>query len=352
MVNQGWVSRLWGRYGLAMVALWAVAAASQAQQIDQRVLAEDGVFSYYVPSDWSVRTVEQSKYKMAFAPLTPGKPFRSNVNIVTEPFADTLDAYLKIAVPKMRQQIPNSRELDAGVFVTTSGMHGSKMVFDNTVQDLPLRQHFYIFQKDGMVYIFCASCLTEEAGTFAPLFDRVARTYAFEKMEKPPVLASVAKIPSNMPLPKERAKLTSDDTKATLEVPVEWSVSEMTDEDNSKYTLAHLTKEKGQDQFSLNILLSVDAFSGTKEAYMDALADQVQQLKGVERQNFPTKNGALGIRVVAPNQNPDGDGLTQVMYVFSTATHKYLVVCTSANNPAAKDVELFDKIVAENFRLQ
>ncbi len=174
---------VWGAVVLGSVVLSSWGGLAVADEV--RVVEEKGGFSYAVPKTWEVDPVEGQKYQLAFAPVTPGKRFRSNMNMQTETFAGTLEAYTVSAIVGLKRTYPNARKLDQGEFTTKGGEKGMKLAFDNAVNMVEYRQHFYLFKRGDTAYVFTATALGEEAGKFGPVFDKIGRSFRFEKSETP-----------------------------------------------------------------------------------------------------------------------------------------------------------------------
>jgi len=166
---------------LAVLVLWCFSSTSLAQADAERYAAPDGMFSFSSPNGWVWREIPGRKYKVAFGELVGD--FAPNINVVDEAFSGTLDAYvdgsLKILpVGYEKLGYKNFKVLSRGVFTTTSGQAGVRIVFESEINGRALRQTQFFFDgKDGRKLVVTCTTLAPGGEELDSVFEKSLKTF-------------------------------------------------------------------------------------------------------------------------------------------------------------------------------
>ena len=126
------------------------------------------------PQGW--REEKHNGKAVLIGPVVDG--FRTNVNMIIEPFAGNLDAYADMSIKSLQRQLGSVTVLDKSAFKTDSGIVGVRFVCSTTIQGNKLRQTFYCFDAgERNKHIFTCSAPASRGDQLAPKFDEIMRTY-------------------------------------------------------------------------------------------------------------------------------------------------------------------------------
>jgi hypothetical protein len=117
-----------------------------------------------------------------------------------------------------------------------------------------------------------------------------------------------------------------------------------------KYRISHGPREQ---EFSPNINVVDEAFSGTLAAYVDANLQNIERLfvnlKVLGREDFRTQDNEAAVKVVTENEQ-QGRMLRQTFFFIGSGNRKYVVTCTALADDGAKFDTAFAGSV-ETFRM-
>ena len=142
-------------------------------------VSQAGLFSYQAPKGWSVKSTPLSKYDVAVD--APRNNFVANINVVVEPFPDSLAKY----VSANKQVIAASgiyavfQIVDEQPFETSTGAKGVRLVAKDRLNQQDMQQSFYFFEgSSNNKFVVTASCLTSDGDQYAPIFDASLKTFS------------------------------------------------------------------------------------------------------------------------------------------------------------------------------
>ena len=117
-----------------------------------------------------------------------------------------------------------------------------------------------------------------------------------------------------------------------------------------KYRISHGPRE---NEFSPNITVVDEAFSGILAGYVDANLQNMEKLfvnlKVLSREDFRTQDNEVAVKVVTENEQ-QGRMLRQTFFFIGSGNRKYVVTCTALADGGDK----FDTVFAgsaETFRM-
>ena len=164
------------------------AADEIAQQVgDPGKNMNAGKMNYIVqvPYGWTTEDKEAYgiKYYYLRAPKTMDDP-NTNINVTTE-FMEglTLDDYLAATIQSIKDNIPSATILDQGEIVA-NGLKGVWYSYDMKPQGIDATLVSYIFPKDNVAYILTGGTQTKDFLKYRSTFDRVAKSFRFNRKEK------------------------------------------------------------------------------------------------------------------------------------------------------------------------
>jgi hypothetical protein len=113
-----------------------------------------------------------------------------------------------------------------------------------------------------------------------------------------------------------------------------------------KYRISHGPRE---NEFSPNINVVDEAFSGTLGTYVDANLQNMEKLfvnlKVLTREDFRTQDNEAAVKVVTENEQ-QGRMLRQTFFFIGSGNRKYVVTCTALADGGDK----FDTAFAESVK--
>jgi hypothetical protein len=136
-----------------------------------------GGFSFIPPADWTMQPAPRTPYKMAVAP--DGAGFRPNINVVEERFGGTVRDYTDANLRTLRMTLPGRhRVISRDAFTTESGLAGERVVTENQINGVWLRQTFYFFPNGPTMLVVTCSAEAGAAGeALDPAFRASMRTF-------------------------------------------------------------------------------------------------------------------------------------------------------------------------------
>lgn len=104
--------------------------------------------------------------------------FAANINLAIETADLSLAEYVEKAMALAKKEMPNLKTLKQSPFKTNGGVDGIRHECSNEINNVPLRQTFYIFSADGnRKRIFTSSVHGSQGDKLAPTIDSIIKTY-------------------------------------------------------------------------------------------------------------------------------------------------------------------------------
>jgi hypothetical protein len=169
-------TRLLFSLGFLLLAFFAGRIHAGAETV-----SAPGVFSYEAPAGWTVENSAISKNPIARD--APHNGFAANLNVVIEQYPGTLDDYVA-ANMKAISATPlfvNFNVVEQKSFTTASGVRGARVVADDKLGKVDMRQTFYFFAGSSMnKIVVTASSRAADGDHFAPIFDAAMKTFTVQ----------------------------------------------------------------------------------------------------------------------------------------------------------------------------
>jgi hypothetical protein len=166
--------------GSFLLLVFAVHASAEGSA--QRYVEPGGMFSFSVPTGWTLREVPGVKYKIAFGTAAGG--FAPNINVVDEAFTGSLEDYVSnglTMLPKLYESVGNTQVkiLSKNQFVTASHKVGFRVLIQFMEPNRKLiRQTLYSFDgKDGRKLVVTCSVLGDGGESYDAAFDTAMKTF-------------------------------------------------------------------------------------------------------------------------------------------------------------------------------
>lgn len=139
----------------------------------------NGNFTFDFPSGWQEKTIPGLKTKAVVGPASKG--FAPNINIVSEEYKGTLDAYAKLSFEQLFNVMPGFNLLKQSKFKTKDGLEGIRMITESQPGGKNLRQTFYLFDNGGKKYVVTCTALADDGDKLDSAFDTSMKTFKFKK---------------------------------------------------------------------------------------------------------------------------------------------------------------------------
>ena len=161
---------------LAPVLPASAAPASHVGASAARLSEPSGGFSYLPPAGWKIRTFPGLKYKICYT--TPAGGFAPNINVVDETAPVSLAEYIRVSMAHMNLAYSQFQLLSQAPFVTSSGLHGVRLVSRGTMNSRSVRQIFYVFPApSSRKIIVTASWLATDGDKYTRAADGAMKTF-------------------------------------------------------------------------------------------------------------------------------------------------------------------------------
>lgn len=170
---------------IAILFVFVLTQAGQAQFACKRHTEPSGAFSYCPPDGWSLTEKEGYKYKLVLGPRK--EVFTPNMNIRDEANAGPLAAYVAASIKEILTNYEkigatSVKVLEQSNFLTTNRVAGIRVAFRTEYKGLMIRTLQYYFSvKDGQKLIITCTSLEEEKVTLDPVFDRTLKTFQLDR---------------------------------------------------------------------------------------------------------------------------------------------------------------------------
>jgi hypothetical protein len=129
---------------LALAMIFGLIATSRPAACQAGRLTEPtGGFSYSPPPGWKIRTFPGLKYKICYA--APAHGFAPNIDVVDETAPMSLAEYMRVSMTHMHLVYAKFHVVTQGAFLTSSSLHGVRLVSNGTINGKNVRQIFYVF---------------------------------------------------------------------------------------------------------------------------------------------------------------------------------------------------------------
>ena len=142
-------------------------------------ISQPGVFSYQAPKGWSIKDTAMSKYKVCFD--APKNNFAANINVVVETYPKSLSDYVEFNKTQLKSTplFQKLQIIDEKPFETSSGIKGTRLVVNDTMDKLDLQQIFYFFEgASDTKLVVTASSLVGDGAVYASIFDASLKTFS------------------------------------------------------------------------------------------------------------------------------------------------------------------------------
>jgi len=156
------------------------APASKSRDLGLRLIAVgpavvddviDGIgYGWQAPEGWKVLRTGLTPTKIVAGPAEGG--FAPNVNFQSDRFATTFADYVTATIARLPKDFPGSKAIGDEAFKTRSGVAGHKATIEYTIQEIPIRQTFWMLPSGNQVLIAVGTART--AAPFEDVFAGIA----------------------------------------------------------------------------------------------------------------------------------------------------------------------------------
>jgi len=171
-----WVPKLMSLFSPTVPALSSGPKVAKGQ----RHFEPEGGFSFIPPDGWEMRSIPQSKFKVAIGP--PAGGFTPNILLFKELWPGSLDDYINAASESWAQKKANLVKRED--FKTAEGLKGRRLVFENRGDDPVRRQTMYVFDKGETKYGVMCTTVAEGADKLDAVFEDCIQTFRLDAPEK------------------------------------------------------------------------------------------------------------------------------------------------------------------------
>lgn len=172
-------TRIW--LPLCCATLLVVGCAKSLPKEAGRSYDDEGEFSYVLPSDWHFTVSPLTKYRMGMAPPKDG--FAPNVVVIRESGFPVLAEYVRSNMETAATLLPDMKELERGPFRTDSGREGFRILFENTVNGIPLRQCTYFFVESDRQYAVTCTAKADGGAVLDEVFSTIVASFRIEPID-------------------------------------------------------------------------------------------------------------------------------------------------------------------------
>jgi len=135
----------------------------------------DGGFSYDPPETWKIVAFEDLKYKISHG--ASGNGFAPNINVVTETFRGSLEAYVDGNLKHMTTTLEGMSILKREEFQTDDGLAAVRVITLSKKPSRTLRQTYHFFSSGSSKYIATCSTLAEGGEALDAIFAKSMKTF-------------------------------------------------------------------------------------------------------------------------------------------------------------------------------
>ncbi len=137
-----------------------------------------GNFTFVMPDGWTAVNLAGVKYKIAAGLTIDG--FTQNISVMREKYSGAFDEYIKETEQNILNYMPLHQIIKKTGFNNDYNIPAEKFVFeifDEERQNNILKQYLYIFQTDGICFLFTCSVRADEPKEIEDVFDESMRTF-------------------------------------------------------------------------------------------------------------------------------------------------------------------------------
>ncbi|MFM7323149.1 MAG: hypothetical protein ACKO5K_16745 [Armatimonadota bacterium] len=127
-------------------------------------------FRWRAPEGWKVLRTGLTPTQIAAGPAEGG--FAPNVNFQFDSVPTTFADYVTATLARLPKDFPGSKAIGDEAFTTKSGTAGHKATIEYTIQEIPIRQTFWLLPSGNQVLI--AVCTARVAAPFEDIFTGIA----------------------------------------------------------------------------------------------------------------------------------------------------------------------------------
>jgi len=159
------------------LAVWLVphTASAEEPQPAKVISDQNGLVQVTLPPQWVMEDMPSMGIKVGVGPAF--EDFPTTVNLLSEPYDGTLEAYVQETLKQIKQQFPKLKILKQEAVTSSSGVKMIQLVTDNEIHGAQVHQIFFLGSAgEGNVFLLTCAAAQSVGSKLTPVFEGIGKS--------------------------------------------------------------------------------------------------------------------------------------------------------------------------------